>query len=400
MPKQRTINLPELHSAQVEVALDRHRFKVVAAGRRFGKGVLGISESFRRGIKGAKCRWITPSYASDSYQAGWTLATTLARQLPGTTVHLQRRQIDFAGLGGAWLQFRTAEEPDGLRGEGIDFCVFDEAAHVSDLETMWEQCVRPSLLDRSGHAWFISTPYGFNYFYELYLRARDDQAWASFQYPTTRNSRIAVDEVAALRRALPELIARQEIDAEFVQLAGALFRRENIAVLDARPACARWVRSWDLAFTEKTTSDWSVGALMGLDNDGRILVADVVRLRAEWPAVVRTIAATARLDGPDVQQGIESVGAQVGALQTLLRDPMLAGYAFRPIEVTKDKLTRALPLVARSEQGKFAVVRGAWTQTFIDELAAFPEGSHDDQVDAVSGGLQLLSSTGYYAVVI
>jgi hypothetical protein len=74
-----------------------------------------------------------------------------------------------------------------------------------------------------------------------------------------------------------------------------------------------------------------------------------------------------------------------------MRDPMLAAHTFSPIEVHRDKLTRALPLVARSEQGKLAITRGNWNRAFLDELCAFPEGRHDDQVDACSGGLTLIS---------
>src|ERR1041384_2054058 len=227
--------LPRFHDAQVEIAKDNHRYKVVSAGRRFGKGVLGVSAAFRMASRGGKCRWIAPSYASDSYQSGWRLASTLANQIPGVVIHLQKREFNFSKIGGGWLQFRTAEEPDSLRGEGIDFVVFDEAAHIQGLEDMWEQSVRPSLMDRRGEAWFISTPYGFNYFNNLFLRSRNNQGWASFQFPTSANPHIDYDEIAELRKSLPALVARQEIDAEFVQLAGALFKRQNINVLDHEP---------------------------------------------------------------------------------------------------------------------------------------------------------------------
>ena len=152
-----------------------------------------------------------------------------------------------------------------------------------------------------------------------------------------------------------------------------------------------WVRSWDLAFTEKTTSDWTAGAKMGVTQDGMIVIADVVSGQMEWPDAVRLIANTSKLDGTGVRQGIECVSAQVGVLQTLLRDPLLLAHTFTPIEVHRDKLTRALPLVARSEQGKLAIVRGNWNQAFVDELCAFPEGQHDDMVDACSGGMTLLT---------
>ena len=397
-----TIVLPPLHRAQHQIRLDPRRFRVVSAGRRFGKGILGVGESFRRGIAGAKCRWVSPSYASDSFQSGWSCAARLASQIPGVSVHLQRKQFDFSALGGGWLQFKTAEEPDGLRGESLDFVVFDEAAHIPDLEPTWEQCVRPSLMDRKGGAWFVSTPRGFNYFQKLFLRHRDEPDWASFQFPTGANPHIDPAEIEAMRRSLPALVARQEVDAEFVQLAGALFKREHFALAEELPACSRWVRSWDLAFTTKSSSDYSVGAKVGLAPDGRLCVADVVRLRAEWPQVIRVIADTARLDGPSVLQGVECVGAQVGALQTLTADPMLAGLSFRPVPVDKDKLTRALPLLTRAEQGKLVLRRAHWTQALVDELCAF-DGTgkgHDDQVDALSGSLALLAGTSYYAVAV
>jgi len=319
------------------------------------------------------------------------MASDLAAQIPGVDVHLQKKQFDFSRVNGGFLQFRTAEEPDALRGEGIDFVVFDEAAHIDGLEEMWEQAVRPSLMDRRGEAWFISTPFGFNYFNELFQRGFHNSDWANFQYPTSANPHIDAKEIEDLRRSLPALVARQEIDAEFVQLAGALFKRQNITILESEPVGVNWVRSWDLAFTEKTTSDFTAGVKIGMTSDGTIVVSDVVLGRMEWPDAIRTIANTAKLDGVAVRQGIEIVSAQVGVMQTLVRDPLLLPYTFAPIEVTRDKLTRALPVVARSEQGKFAVVRAPWNQRYIDELCAFPEGSNDDQVDATSGGMTLLT---------
>ena len=62
--------------------------------------------------------------------------------------------------GGGWLQFKTSEETDSLRGESIDLAIIDEAAHTRDLQNIWELALRPCLLDRKGSAWFISTPNG------------------------------------------------------------------------------------------------------------------------------------------------------------------------------------------------------------------------------------------------
>lgn len=392
---RRTVNivLPPLHPAQIAICDHRSRFKVIAAGRRFGKGVLGVSEAFKRGIGGMKCRWVSPSYSSDSYQASWSIASNLAAQIPEVVPHLQKKMFDFGRLGGGWLQFRTAEEPDGLRGEGVDFVIFDEAAHVKNLKDMWEQCVRPSLMDRKGGAWFISTPRGFNFFAELYKRGDGESKepdWAAFHYPTHSNPNIAWDEIAALRKDMPALVARQEIDAEFVQLAGALFNRDNILVLEQEPPGLSWVRSWDLAWTKKTTSDYTAGAKMAMDRNGMVILADLVHDRFEWPAAVRCISATAKADGAAVRQGIECVAAQEGMLQLLMADPLLCNLSFEPLRVHTDKITRALPLIARAEQRKFAIVRAPWNKKFLDEAAGFPEGDHDDMVDACTGAMQMI----------
>ena len=313
-----------------------------------------------------------------------------ASKIPGARLHLQRRALVMPG--GGFVQFKTAEEIDSLRGESIDFAVIDEAAHLRELQMLWELCLRSCLLDRKGAAWFISTPSGYDYFHDLFQRGKNgDPGWASFQFSSTANPYLDSQELQEIGHDMPALVRRQEIDAEFVQLTGALFKRDAVCVLESEPSGVRWVRAWDLAFTTKTTSDFTAGVRVGMMEDGTVVIADVVRGRWEWPQAVRTISTTATADGVTIQQGIEVVGAQVGALQTLMADPLLVGLAFNPITVHADKLTRALPVVARCEQGKLAIVRAGWNKDFLDELSAFPETKHDDQVDAVSAAFTLLS---------
>jgi predicted phage terminase large subunit-like protein len=390
---RKKIILPSLHRTQIEVQSHPARFKVVCAGRRWGKGVLGVGEAVRRAAAGQQTWWIAPSFASAAYQAGWRVLEFYASKLPGARLHLQRRSLMMPGNG--WLQFKTAEEIDSLRGESIDFCVIDEAAHISQLQSLWELCLRPCLLDRKGHAWFISTPAGMNYFRDLFQRGQmDGKIWASFQFPSTANPYLDETELAEIGGDMPALVRRQEIDAEFVQLAGAMFKRDAVKVLESEPQGIRWCRAWDLAFTTKTTSDFTAGVRVGMMPDGCIVVADVVRGKWEWPQAVKTVASTAKADGSSVRQGVEVVGAQVGALQTLLADPMLAALTFTPIAVHADKVTRALPAVARCEQGKLAIVRAGWNKDFLDELSAFPEAKHDDQVDCLAAGLQMIADGG------
>jgi len=70
---------------------------------------------------------------------------------------------------------------------------------------------------------------------------------------------------------------------------------------------------------------------------------------------------------------------------------VLPGFAFRGYRTTGSKEVRANPLSSAAEAGNVLLVRGAWINAFLDEAEAFPGGAHDDQVDAVSGAVAVLS---------
>ncbi len=80
----------------------------------------------------------------------------------------------------------------------------------------------------------------------------------------------------------------------------------------------------------------------------------------------------------------------LAAVQELRRERSVAAVTLRGIHVDRDKQSRALPWAARAEAGKVALVRGPWIPQFLDEVSSFPLGQHDDQVDTVSGGMQLI----------
>src|SRR6185369_8133454 len=140
---------------------------------------------------------------------------------------------------------------------------------------------------------------------------KEDPSWAAFQYPSKANPHLDPDEIEAISRDMPALVRRQEIDAEFVQLAGAMFHREDIRILEEEPILPRHVRPWDLAWTTKNISDYTAGSRMGMMADGTVVIAHIVRARCEWPSAIRLISNTARLDGCGCEQGIEVVGAQL-----------------------------------------------------------------------------------------
>lgn len=356
---------------------------------------MGVTKTTNKGLKRGRAWWVAPNYPLGA--VGWRLSKWLARQIPRTAIKESLRMIEYPGVGTS--QVKSADNPDSLRSEGLDYEVVDEAAHIPKFSEVWEQALRPALSDRRGGALFISTPKGFNHFFELFKWAGGDPSvigfagsrgnWAAYRYPTWDNPYIDPAEIEIAKQELPDLIFRQEYGAEFVQLAGALFGRDWWRFAEKAPDI-RYVRYWDLAASTKTSADFTVGTKVGMTAKGFLVIADVVRGRWEWPDALRVIGDTAKDDGPGVRQGVEDVGVQKGMYQMLQREPRLVGLAFMPIKVVTDKLTRAMPFLARAEQKKVILVRGAWNKDFIDEVCAFPEGKHDDQVDTVSGAMQML----------
>jgi predicted phage terminase large subunit-like protein len=383
------VTMPPLHRGQRAIADDPSRFKVVACGRRYGKTRLGVSLCLAHALQNRAAWWIAPSYKIAD--VGWRLLTNLAVQIPGVGVKQGERRIE---IGRGWVQVRSADGEGGLRGEGLDFIVSDETAHIAHFDDIWQQELRPALSDRKGGAMFISTPKGYNHFWEMFNKV--EQGWRSFQHPSWDNPYLDPAEIEAAKRELPALVFRQEYGAEFVQLAGALFRREYFDVVDHAPFLDRQARFWDLASSTKTQADYTCGALVGIAGED-VYILDVVRGRWEWPKAIVEIGKTARMDR-DIWQYIESGGTQKGMVDMLLAEPTLSNVPFTGVTPDKDKITRANPWLARAEQRHVHLVYGAWNKDFLDEVCGFPESEHDDQVDAVSGAVSALARANWFVL--
>ena len=166
---------------------------------------------------------------------------------------------------------------------------------------------------------------------------------------------------------------------------GSIFQVLRIGTLDAEPAGSKIVRAWDLAATELTGTrdpDWTVGVKLARVED-RFVVLDVVRVRGGPDVVEAAIVNTAQVDGRGVRISLPRDPGQAGVGQVLYLTRKLAGYPIESSPETGDKATRAMPVASQVNVGNLSLVRAAWNRGFIDELAAFPGGSHDDQVDAL-----------------
>lgn len=160
-------------------------------------------------------------------------------------------------------------------------------------------------------------------------------------------------------------------------LDGALFRRDWIKRGKAPRAGVHVAMGVDLALSTKTSADYTAIVVMSRDEFGKLYVLDAVRERVDFPGALRLIRQMAEKWNPR-QIAIEQVAYQAVVVQELLRQTTLPIKGVAP---DKDKVTRAQPLALRYEQG--LVSHEQLPSWFEDELLAFPQGEHDDSVDAL-----------------
>ena len=251
------------------------------------------------------------------------------------------------------------------------------------------------LREEPGRAWLTTTPKGFNWIYDLFV-TRQLVDYDIIRSTTRQNPYLPSDFVTTLEGTYAGQFRQQEIEGEFVQPEGALAQRHWFEVVDAVPAGARRVRSWDFAATEKKLTsedpDFTAGVRMAY-HDGIYYVEDVVHERLEPAEVDRLVQFTARSDGPDVMQLLEQEPGASGKSMAAYMVRMLAGYNVKAVPVTGDKVTRAMPWIAQAQAGNVKVLRSHWNSEWLDEVVLFPMGAHDDMVDATSGAFTELTGT-------
>lgn len=283
------------------------------------------------------------------------------------------------------IMFRSADNPDRLRGPNLGWFYLDEAALMD--RDVW-LIMLGRLRENPGRAWVTTTPRGFNWLHDVFTTSGDD--YAIIRSSSRDNTFLPSGFVTSLEKAYTTEFARQEIEGEFTEVQGSVFKRQWFSVVDRAPDGLQWVRYWDLAASTKASADYTAAAAVALADDGTLYIRDMVHDRWEWPDAKAVIMASMQSE-PAVQHGIEEALHGLAAVQDLQRERSIAHVTLRGIRVDKDKLSRALPWAARAEQGKVKLVRGSWIEPFLAEVCAFPLGPHDDQVDTVSGGLAMLS---------
>jgi PBSX family phage terminase large subunit len=213
---------------QAQIASDTHRFRVVNCGRRFGKTTLAVEE-----IKGkavyteARIAYIAPTY-QQARDIAWQM---LLKELQPIIVkqNESRLELEVRNLKKtiSLIQLRGWESVETARGQKFDMLVIDEVASMRNFWSSWEEVLRPTLTDTRGSVIFISTPKGFNHFYDLYNLENEDRDYKSFHFTSYDNPYLPKEELDKSKEELTEDRFAQEYLADFRKTEGLVYKEFN-----------------------------------------------------------------------------------------------------------------------------------------------------------------------------
>jgi predicted phage terminase large subunit-like protein len=409
------IRIPAPLAHQRPILADPHRFKIVRAGRRFGKSRLALNASVighgpkrvYRGIaQGVDVVWISPDYPQS--RAIWREEIRPRFSgVDGVTLNETERSLKLDG--GGMLELRSAEAIDGVRGRKLGGVVIDEAAFL-DLEYAWRAVIRPALADLEGWAIILSTPKLGSYFNGLCASVEQGElgaAWTQFHGSTRDNARLSRSEVDELYGEYPpdSTDAAQELDADLIDEHGKLFKKEYFHRYDSADRNAMTVNGTrypfvelrlyvDLASSLKQTADYTAAIVAGLTMSyggmRKVGILYVHNERLEGPAQIDLFASLLDKWKP-AESKLEAVQYQSTAAQHLrVRRP---GFKILASYPDKDKRTRAVPWAAAMARGEVFWPHAApWLPVTIKQHLRFPDGQenstrpedHDDIVDCGS----------------
>ena len=384
----------KLHPKQLEVFNNKTRFKVVAAGRRFGKSRLAAWTLL---IEALKSKEKDVFYVAPTFQQAKDIMWGMIKELGHEVIAAAHENTAVLTLvNGRKIYLKGSDRPDTLRGVGLAYIVLDEYADMK--ANVWEQILRPALADVQGGAMFIGTPKGRNHFYEIYKLGESgkDPEWTSFHYTSYDNPLIPESEIEAAKRSMSSFAFRQEFMSSFEAASRDLFKEEWIVIDEDEPKDGRYFIAVDLAGfinvdkesgNKNKKLDETAIAVVKVGEYGW-WVADILHGRWDIKETCEQIMRAV------VKYEPTAVGIEKGSLKNATMPYMMdlmRRYSrfFRIDEVTHgnqkktDRIVWALQ--GRFENKKVTLNYGSWNNEFIDQLVNFPNAQlHDDLIDALA----------------
>lgn len=249
----------KLHEKQKEVALDQHRFRVVCAGRRWGKSVLSQLIVLKWATEQVGLYWIVSPTYKQSKQIHWR---QLQQIIPRSWIS-KKNEVDLSITlaNGSIIELKGAENPDALRGVKLRGLVVDEIASIRNWSWLWEEVLQGHLVDYQAPAIFISTPKGFNHFFQLFEQGSTVQGdYRSWRFTSYDNPYIPKEEIDRVKAELTEDTFAQEYLADFRKFTGLVYKEfeRQVHVVEPFQIPDSWTlyRGMDFGSTNPTACLW------------------------------------------------------------------------------------------------------------------------------------------------
>ena len=211
-----------LSEAQKVIAQSDARFRVLCAGRRFGKSILAIREMAKFARQPNKSiMYVAPTYG----MARNIIFEPLKQKMRDLrwVKKINETRMEITLVNNSKIMLRGAENYDALRGTGVDFLVMDEMADIKP--EAWSEVLRPTLSAQNppGSALFVSSPKGLNHFKDLFDLGKTNDEWESWQMTTIEGGNVPPEEVEAAKRDLDAKTWAQEYEASFENYSSLIY---------------------------------------------------------------------------------------------------------------------------------------------------------------------------------
>ena len=244
-----TYRVPTMHPGQRIVYTDKHRLKILNAGRRWRKTSFGMRYGLRAAaVAGWPVLWGAPTFRQ--CRIGWDELRKAAGGIGD--FHKGNMEVMLPPANGV-ISYVSLDDPDNCRGKSPRLIIIDEAPRIQG--SAWHDVLRPMLSDNEGEALLMGTPNGRNWFWRLFIEAANRSDAIAWQVPTLgvriddttntllrephsmENPDFSFEEAQTLFHILPQDTFRQEFLAAFLEKTGAVFR--NIPACMKAPRGAR-----------------------------------------------------------------------------------------------------------------------------------------------------------------
>ncbi|MBO7715770.1 MAG: terminase family protein [Methanobrevibacter sp.] len=213
----------KLKPPQAQILRSKKRFKVVNAGRSFGKTWVSGAAIMDKALNNDNKTviYIAPTLvmARNLMWDKW-----IKEHIPEEYIaHKNEQFMVMTFTNGSKFYCLSAEHPDRLRGLRADLLIVDECAMI---DNGFYEVIRPVLSSNyhDGEALYISTPQGYNWFYKIFCKGKKNpDSWDCFEFTTLDGGNVSQEEIEEAKKDMSPKMFAQEYMASFNTISGRVY---------------------------------------------------------------------------------------------------------------------------------------------------------------------------------